>query len=240
MKTIFRHLMNGFGLIALCCTAPGAPPKDKLENAVDPLASLHARIHGKREPAVLFVGNSYSFGAPKAFRKLAAQKGRRVVVDQVTYGGWTLAKHAENEATLRKIRERRWDVVVFQEQSRIPSLPPSRRDPAMFRPLLKLADAARGQGAVPVLYQTWAYRDGDAKQASDDFHAMTARLRDGYRAAAAKAGNLPVVPVGDAWEREVRAGRGGSLFMPDGSHPTPDGNALTARVFYEQLFPARR
>jgi len=90
-----------------------------------------------------------------------------------------------------------------------------------------------------VLYQTWGYRNGDPKHQNDDFHAMTGRLRDGYRAAALKAGNVAIVAVGDAWEREVNAGRTNMLFMPDGSHPTQEGNALTAKVFYDTFFPGR-
>lgn len=207
-------------------------------SARDPLHALQEQIHSKDETAVLFVGNSYSFGAPKAFRKLAEQKGKKVRVDQVTTGGWTLAKHAKNDATLQRIREGRWDIVVFQEQSRIPSLAGPQRSLAMNGPLKKLVETARENGAVPALYQTWGYRDGDKKRKGDDFHAMTQRVRDGYRDAAHKAGDLAVIPVGDAWQREVKAGRGNQLFMPDGSHPTNAGNALTAKVFYEMFFPS--
>lgn len=235
MKTLLHSLISGIVLLALGGASALAEPV-KLN---DPLQGLRKRIGDKREPAVLFVGNSYSFGAPKAFRKLAEQRGKRVRVDQVTTGGWTLAKHAGNEVTLQKIREGGWDVVVFQEQSRIPSLPEPQRKLAMTRPLRKLVETAREKGAVPVLYQTWGYREGDKTRAGDDFHAMSRRLRDGYRAAALKAGDLAVVAVGDAWEHEVSAGRADKLFMPDGSHPTKDGNALTAKVFFETLFPAR-
>jgi hypothetical protein len=185
----------------------------------------------------LFVGNSYSFEAPKQLGRLAARDGRKLRIEQVTHGGWTLAKHAENEETLRKIREGNWDVVVFQEQSRIPSLERARTD-TMFPPLRKLAAEARAHGAVPVLYQTWGYRDGDSHRiGGDDFHAMTRRLREGYRAAAQDAGGLTVVPVGDAWEREISEGRSNALFQEDGSHPTSHGDQVTARIFYQTLFP---
>jgi lysophospholipase L1-like esterase len=43
--------------------------------------------------------------------------------------------------------------------------------------------------------------------------------------------------VGDAWEREVDAGRGAELYQDDGSHPSARGDRLAARVFYETLFP---
>ncbi len=195
---------------------------------------------GTRETsAVLFVGNSYSFKVPQEFRKIAARNGKKLRIDQVTHGGWSLARHAQNEETLRKIRDGSWDVVVIQEQSRIPSLP-HKRAHAMFPQVRKLADEARAHGAVPVLYQTWGRRDGDEwSRAKDDFHAMTGRLREGYREAARDAGGLAIVPVGDAWEREVAVGNGSRLFQADGSHPTSLGDQLTARTFYDTFFPAQ-
>ncbi len=192
-------------------------------------------MRGKAAPAVLFIGNSYSFGAPGAFGKLARQRGREVLVAQVTHGGWTLAQHASDAATLRKIREHHWDVIVLQEMSRMPSLP-IRRTLVMFPAVAKLAKEARSQGAVPILYQTWGYRMGDPKLLHDDFHAMTRRIREGYSLAAINSGGLWVVPVGDAWEREVSAGRGGELFMPDSSHPTAYGNRVTADAFFHAMF----
>ena len=220
MKTI-RHLL--IPCVALALSACGVTKPD-----------VQRKFVSRNETAVLFIGNSYSFGVPKAFAKQAANHGRKVHVEQVTHSGWSLSRHAADEETLRKIRERRWDVVVLQEQSRIPSRPIRRRW-AMVPAVRKLADEIRGQGATPVLYQTWGRRDGDPKHPRDDFHAMTARIREGYRLAAEKTGGLQVVPVGDAWEREVSAGRGGRLFQPDGSHPSRAGNELSARVFYHDL-----
>jgi hypothetical protein len=203
----------------------------------DALAALVERLERARQPAVLFIGNSYSFQAPKLFRAYAGGRGKTLRVEQVTHGGWTLARHAADQATMDKIREGGWDVVVFQEQSRIPSLPEAQRSAMMDVPLKTLADEARKHGAMPALYQTWGYRDGDAKLPGDDFRAMTARVRGGYREAARKVGNLVVVPVGDAWEREVASTEVGKLFQKDGSHPSAAGNRITARVFHETFFP---
>ena len=231
MKSIFVNfacLLSFFGISA-CATRvpqPASPGR----------AELSARIRAKPDLAVLFVGNSYSFGVPKAFSKCAAGQGRKVRVGHATYGGWTLRKHAGNAATLQKIRDGRWDIIAIQEQSEIPAMAAGKRAAAMFPPLRQLVQEARQQDAVPVLYQTWGRRDGDPKRRNDDFHAMTARLRAGYQAAAANAGGLVVIPVGDAWEREISAGRGGGLFMEDGSHPTPRGDELTAETFFAAFF----
>ena len=231
MKSIlvnFACFLSFFGISACATRAP--------QPASPGRAELSARIRAKPDLAVLFVGNSYSFGVPKAFSKCAAGHGQKVRVGHATYGGWTLRKHAGNEATLRKIRDGRWDIIAIQEQSEIPAMAAGKRAAAMFPPLRQLVQEARQQDAVPVLYQTWGRRDGDPKRRNDDFHAMTARLRAGYQAAAANAGGLVVIPVGDAWEREISAGRGGGLFMEDGSHPTPRGDELTAETFFAAFF----
>ena len=238
MKSIARYLVKFSCLLGLfgipACSARAPLPAGR--GAADPLLELSRRVRATPELAVLFVGNSYSFGVPKAFSKLAAAHGKKVRVGHSTYGGWTLQRHAGNEPTLRKIREGRWDIVVIQEHSEIPAMAARKRAARMFSPLRLLAAEARRQGAIPVLYQTWGRRDGDRKVRHDDFRAMTRRLRVGYQAAAGIAGGLVVVPVGDAWEREVLAGRGSGLFMDDGSHPAALGNSLTAAVFFETFF----
>lgn len=218
---ILMKLSCLFGLFS-CASQPRLAP------GPEPRAALAKRVVEKSELAVLFVGNSYSFGVPQAFAKLAKERGKVVRVGHATYGGWTLKRHAANAPTLRKICTGRWDVVVLQEQSEIPSWSPRKRDREMFPPLRALVTEVRRVGALPVLYQTWGRRD--------HFLEMNARLRTGYQAAAENAGGLLVVPVGDTWEREFTAGRGASLFMEDGSHPTAAGNALTAEVFYASFF----
>ncbi len=238
MNSIVRLVVKwscilGFLGLSSCATSP---PLSPVRSDAEARRELAERIASKPEPAVLFVGNSYSFGVPKAFVKAAAARGIKVRTGHATYGGWTLARHAGNEATLNKIRNGRWDIVVIQEQSRIPAMAARKRAALMFPPLRLLVTEARNAGAVPVLYQTWGRRDGDEEVRGDDFHAMTRRLREGYQAAARNAGGLVVVPAGDAWEREFSAGDGGALFMEDGSHPTQRGNALTADAFVEAFF----
>ena len=228
----FCSILGVFGVSAC---SHRIPLPHYLENG-DAHQELTARIHTKSELAILFVGNSYSFGVPRAFSKLAAAAGKPVRVGHSTFGGWTLKRHASSDSTLRKIREGRWDIVILQEQSEIPSKSHQEYAAQMFTPLRQLVNEIRSHGAVPVLYQTWGRRDGDSQVPHDDFAAMNRRLREGYHAAARDAGGLIVVPVGDAWEREVLAGHGSRLFMPDGSHPTQLGSDLTATVFYEAFF----
>lgn len=231
MKPIPRFLVR-FGCIiaGFCVTACvfplSAKPTPQRHNAA---AELAAKVAGRKELAVLFVGNSYSFGIPRSFEKDAKARGKSVRTGHATTGGWTLAQHAKSAATLRKIREGGWDIIVFQEQSQIPAMSVGRRAATMETPLRALVAEARATGAIPVLYQTWGRRDGD-------FMTMNAKLRVGYQSAAEACGGMVIVPVGDVWEKEVTAGRGAELYLPDGSHPTPHANQLIATEFCDAFF----
>jgi hypothetical protein len=54
-----------------------------------------------------------------------------------------------------------WDYVVLQEMSHAPATTPE----AYARSAAALCALARGAGATPVIYATWAYREGSAKLA---------------------------------------------------------------------------
>jgi hypothetical protein len=225
----------GLVLVAVSCAPVFSQCTLRVEASPE-RARVVERFRSKREPAVLFVGNSYSVPVPAVLRRLCLARGQAVRVGRSTHGGWSLAQHAAHEPTLRKIREGGWDLVVLQEWSRLPALP-ERRRVEMLPPLLELVREVRNAGAVPVIYQTWARRDGDQEGAAlfpeDDFESMHERLREGIFEAAQEAGGLLVVPVGEAWAREHAAGRGASLFQEDGSHPSERGVLLTARIFLE-------
>lgn len=200
------------------------------------LTAAQQRLLVSRQPSVLFVGNSFSQDVPPEFTRIATENGNPVRADKSTTGGWTLSQHANCPNTLEKIRSGRWDVVVLQEQSQMPARSSWVRRFRMRPALTKLADEARAAGAVPLLMQTWGYRNGDSSHANDDFHKMTARLRKGTHEEAARV-KIEVVPVGDIWQREVEQGRADVLFDTDGWHPSTTGNQTTARTVYEMLFP---
>lgn len=186
--------------------------------------------------SVLFIGNSYSFGVPRAFSRLARSHGKCVSVKQSTIGGWTLEKHMNQPETLRKLEGRNWDVVVIQDHSLNPGSDEKTRREVMDPAVRFFVSKAEAMDAVPLLYQTWGRRDGFPPSQGDDFYEMNTRVREGYRKAAEEAGGVAVVPVGDAWEEEFREGRGASLYEEDGSHPSARGDEVTARVFYESIF----
>lgn len=211
--------------------------------AADPQLQLRRRLLAAKTPAILFVGNSYSFDVPQMFARIAGDEGRPVTVEQVTNGGWTLAQHAANPATIAKIKSRKWDVVVIQEQSLMPSFPAVQRDPQMLPAVKQLVAEIERNGALPALYQTWGRRDGDRENAAvfpdDTFAAMDARLAAGFAEARKIAPTLTAVPVGAAWAARTKQGDGPALYNPnDGSHPSAQGVYLAAAVFYTTFFNA--
>lgn len=206
----------------------------------DPRQRLRRRVAGASGLRVLFVGNSYSFQVPKVFENLARAEGKQVSVEQVTTGGWTLARHAAAAATLAKIKNGRWHVVVLQEQSQLPAFPEGQRAGLMDPAVKKLAAAARAAGAQPVLFLTWGRKDGDRQNASrfpgDTYAAMQKRLTQGYEKAARRAGGIAIVPVGRVWGEVLKQGAGAGLYTRDGSHPDRAGNYLAACVFYSCFY----
>jgi len=185
---------------------------------------------------VLFIGNSYTYvnDLPHRFAELARAGRHPVVVDMVAPGGWTLEQHAASAETSGKIEGSPWTFVVLQEQSVVPAVAQA-REAGMYPAVRKLATAIRAHGAEPVLYLTWARRDGFPEGGFADFGAMQAALTDGYLRIANQL-DLRVAPAGEAWRLALAEIPDAPLFVSDGSHPAPAGTYLTACVLYATLF----
>jgi len=185
---------------------------------------------------ILFIGNSYTSvnDLPATFASLARSGGHSVQTAMVAQGGAYLADEVGSDAVATSLRATAWNVIVLQEQSQVPAVPAVRArqmDPAART----LTATVRGVGALPILFQTWAHRDGWPEQGLADYAAMQLGLDDGYLATARELA-VAVAPVGAAWSVVRRAGPGIELWQSDGSHPTVAGTYLAACVFYAVLF----
>lgn len=191
---------------------------------------------GIRCTRVLFLGNSYTSvnDLPDTLSRLAWSGGQRIEVAAQTPGGWTLLDHASSPATAGLLQSARWDYVVMQEQSEIPSVE-SFRLSEMYPAVRRLVTMIRSAGAIPLLFVTWAHRAGWPQNGMLDYVSMQAAIDDGYRAIAAEL-QVPMAPVGPAWLQVVRQGSSPSLWQDDGSHPTGAGTYLAACVFYAAIF----
>jgi hypothetical protein len=116
---------------------------------------------------VLFIGNSYTYvnDLPALVVALAdAAGGRRIEVDRSLEGGYTFQQHVQEGNAIEKIREKRWDLVVLQEQSLQPLI--GRDSMEKYARLLN-AEIKR-QGAKTVFYLTWARQNIPQMQAGAD------------------------------------------------------------------------
>lgn len=185
---------------------------------------------------VLFLGNSYTFvnDLPQMFASLAKAGGHRVEVDMAAEGGMTLADHAKSQTTVDKIKSSKWDFVVLQEQSQIPAVMEV-RNAQMYPPARTLVSLIRENGAEPVFYMTWGYRNGWPDSGLTSYESMQQGLYDGYMSIVHEL-KTRVAPVGVAWAEAHKKNPQVNLWQDDGSHPAVQGTYLTVCVFYATIF----
>jgi hypothetical protein len=185
---------------------------------------------------ILFIGNSYTFfnDMPGTFTKIAELGGHQVNVISLARGGFSLARHAEDQVTLSTLKGQDWDFVVLQEKSDIPAIPLA-RDESMFPSIRQLNNLVEEQGGETILFLTWGYRDGLPEAGLRDYKAMQAEVAASYQNIADEL-NVRVAPVGIAWKKALERDPKLELWMADGSHPSPLGSFLTANVLYAVIF----
>lgn len=175
---------------------------------------------------ILMLGNSFTYfhDMPEI---LAALTGWEVVAH--TRGGAYLSEHLDpttelGQKTLPALANEAWDFVILQDQSRAPY---EQRE-AFMQSVRALCPLIRKAGATPVLYATWAYRDGTQKLASTGmtYAQMLDALTDGYHAAAAENGAL----VSDVGKAFAAVANKLDLYAEDDYHPSSTGSLLAAMI----------
>ena len=117
-----------------------------------------------------------------------------------------------------------WDYVVLQEMSHAPATTPE----AYARSAAALCALARGAGATPVIYATWAYREGSSKLArlGLSYAQMHDLMHDSFVRVAAQNEAI----LADACDAFYGAADPAALYAPDGVHPSQAGTAVAASV----------
>ena len=185
---------------------------------------------------ILFIGNSYTYvnDLPATFAQLARAGGHAVGTDSLATGGATLADHVADAATVPKLDSAKWDFVVLQEQSEIPSVADS-REYTMYPAARSLVAMIRERSATPILFMTWAHRDGLPASGMPDYGSMQRSIDSGYLALSQELA-VAVAPVGYTWAIVRQESPGIGLWQDDGSHPSTAGTYLAACVFYAAVF----
>ena len=146
-----------------------------------------------------------------------------------TRGGARLSEHRNpdtklGERTQAALAHEKWDYVVLQEMSHGPITAPKR----FFSSVEQLCRQIREQGAVPILYATWAYQKGSAKLRVKgwDYDEMARGLSEAYHKAARENHAL----IADVGQRFYELSETQDLYAGDGVHPNERGSRLAAKT----------
>lgn len=193
---------------------------------------------------VLFIGNSYTGvnDLPEMTRQLALSMGETLTVASSTPGGYTFQQHTTNATTQGLIDQGAWDFVVLQEQSQLPSFPPSQVASECLPYAQALVDTIRAHSpcAEPVFYMTWGRENGDAQNCASwppvcTYEGMQQQLRQSYLQMA-QDNSAACAPAGMAWKRMRTDHPTINLYSSDGSHPSVAGTYLVACTMYSTFF----
>lgn len=97
-----------------------------------------------------------------------------------------------------------------------------------------LCEKIRFNGAVPILYATWAYKRGGKKLESFgmDYDEMYRKMQDAFGEAAERTGAL----VADVGKRFYEIADQQQIYAADGCHPNVLGSQIAAQVIAEVIF----
>ena len=173
---------------------------------------------------ILFLGNSFTF-----FHDLPSIVSQMLSCEVCSHtrGGARLAEQLNPETemgakTLRALKEEKWDYVVMQEQS----FAPIGSFEAFLKSVKSLCSLIRENGATPVLYATWAYKEGTEKLSGTglSYTEMADALRNNYSAAAKETGAL----MADAGTLFTKTRAIINPYEKDNYHPSEAGTILAA------------
>ena len=119
---------------------------------------------------------------------------------------------------------RQFDAVMVMDCSQCPIHPQLK--PVFHEYARKHAETIRANGARPILFMSWAYKDKPE---------MTAQLALQYTIAG-KANGAQVVPAGLAFAKSIARLPGLELYVADKRHPSLAGTYLAACTVYASLF----
>ena len=161
---------------------------------------------------ILMLGNSFIF-TNNMPQMLAELTGAEVV--HHTRGGARLSEQLNpstrlGSQTQAALQKEKWDYVVLQEMSHGPITSPK----SFFSSVEQLCRQIRANGAVPILFATWAYQRGGAKLTDKGWDA-------------ALENNALIADVG---RRFYEWSDPQDLYAADGVHPSELGSHIAAET----------
>ena len=175
---------------------------------------------------ILMLGNSF-ISTNNMPQMLANLTGAKVV--HHTRGGARLSEQLNpstklGSQTQAALQKEKWDYVVLQEMSHGPITAPK----SFFSSMEQLCRQIRANGAVPILFATWAYQSGGAKLTDKgwDYDEMAQKLSEAYHRAAQENDAL----IADVGQQFYQLADTQALYAADGVHPSELGSRIAAET----------
>ena len=175
---------------------------------------------------ILMLGNSFIF-TNNMPQMLADLTGAEVI--HHTRGGARLSEQLNPNTKLggrtqAAFRNKQWDYVVLQEMSHGPIT----ASKSFFSSAERLCRQIRANGAVPILFATWAYQRGGAKLTDKgwNYDGMARTLSEVYHKAARENNTL----IADVGRRFYELSDTQALYTADGVHPSELGSHIAAET----------
>ena len=175
---------------------------------------------------ILMLGNSF-ISTNHMPQMLADLTGAEVI--HHTRGGARLSEQLNpctklGSQTQAALQKEKWDYVVLQEMSHGPITAPK----SFFSSVEQLCRRIRANGAVPILFATWAYQKGGAKPADKgwDYDEMARTLSEAYHRAAQENDTL----IADVGQQFYELADTQALYAADGVHPSELGSHIAAET----------
>jgi hypothetical protein len=178
---------------------------------------------------ILMLGNSFTF-AHNMPELLAEITGAEVVA--YTRGGARLAEFLNPNTKMGTLTRtafdsEKWDYVVLQEMSNGAIT----ANKSFMNSVEKLCEICCKNGAVPVLYATWAYKK-DGRQLAKfgmDYDEMYRQMYENYHKAADTYRTL----IADVGKRFYEIADTENIYADDGCHPNERGARIAVEVIAE-------
>ncbi len=210
-------------------------------DGVQRLLTVEPKVAQQRAVSVLFTGNDLTStnNLPVMLARIARSDAQSPILLEIqsdTHNGKGLREVWSDGQAVPLLRSRKWDYVVLQpDDSWINKVD---REEELYRSVQVLAGAIRSGGSSPLIFMTWVKQRGSKWYKSADLQSpeLMQQSLDYYtHDVAAKAGNIPVVAIGDFWPIAVRTLPKINLYTANGADPSFAGTYLAALLFYRSL-----
>ncbi len=184
-----------------------------------------------REYRVLLVGNSltYTNNLPALLRAVGASQGTPIITETYAAPGGILAERIKDGHVLAALNDRKFDVVVLQEQAGklaacMAMALDQRTAPcaASLRAYVQATELASAKGARTLIFATWG--------PDDRWHG---RLQRSAKMISQQS-SADVFNAAGALQALKKASPGTNLF-PDGTHPSTQASLMLALALYREV-----